>query len=198
MRKKEIKNRARYTNREPKTADNPCSERFTYRVIAMGEHGKLSAFTLVDVLAGMVIMSIVVTMVFGAFNMVNRQTHDFQKMRIELNDFELMESDLSRQVDLCESIYEIPSGFVLEREGKVIKYLISKGALIRQTEASTDVLHPEVSKITLDKVERLNMHQPLVTGITVVTNFRDIELLASFNKEYSRADIINKTLLHEF
>ena len=89
--------------------------------------GRLKAFTLADVLSGMVIMSIVVAMVFGVFNMVNRQTHDFQNLRVELNDFVLMQADLNRQIDACEKIYEIPSGFVLDKDGNEIRYFISEG-----------------------------------------------------------------------
>lgn len=204
MRGKKIEHSARYTDREPKTSESlqelkaHACRVSSARQQELEYERKLLAFTLVDVLAGMVIMSIVVTMVFGAFNMVNRQTHDFQKMRLELNDFELMQADLSRQIDLCEHIYEIPAGFVLEKDQKEIRYFTSEGSLIRQTEESRDVLHPSVARIKLEKQEHPAAQKTLITGITVESNFRDQIIAAHFQKAYSQAAIINKTLLHEF
>ena len=157
---------------------------------------RLPAFTLVDILAGMVIMSIVVGMVFGVFNMVNSQTQDFQNLRIELNEFVLMQADLQRQIDACENIYQVPSGFVLELKDEELKYFISENALMRQSEDSRVTLHPSVSKIEFE-FEKGVTDQPLITSIEIITKLRDMELKAHFSKDYSNADRINHLLLNE-
>ena len=157
----------------------------------------MKAYTLVDVLAGMVIMSIVVGMVFGIFNMVNRQTQDFQKLRIELNEFVLMQSDLQRQIDACENIYQVPSGFVLESQNTELKYFLSEGTLLRQTENGRSTLHPAATKIEVEFEEEPKAEQSLITGVEITTKLRDTELNAHFSKEYSNADKINYLLLNE-
>mgnify|MGYP007077400963 CR=1 FL=1 len=157
---------------------------------------RLPAFTLVDILAGMVIMSIVVGMVFGVFNMVNRQTHDFQNLRIELNEFVLMQADLQRQIDACENIYQVPSGFVLELQDDELKYFISENALIRQSEDSRVMLHPSVTKIDFEFEEGAS-DQPLITAIEIETKLREMSLTANFSKDYSNVDKINHLLLNE-
>lgn len=158
---------------------------------------KLNAFTLMDVLAGMVIMSIVIGMVFGVLNSVNRHTIEFQKLRIELNDFMLMNSDLDRQVDLCQTIYEVPNGFILEGQQQELKYFMAGEALLRESELSTDTLHTHVASIEFDYHEGGAASNKLVSQITIKTKLREQELSAYFFKEYGKAEPINHLLLNE-
>lgn len=158
---------------------------------------RLSAFTLVDVLAGLVIMSIVVSMIFGVFNMVNKQTHDFHQLRLELNELVLMQADLNRQIDACQRIHTIPSGFVLEKQDEAIRYFIADGQLIRQNDAGREILHPSAKAISF-QYEAVDKEEGLITGIAIKTTLRDQEMNAHFFKSYSQAEQINQLLLDEY
>ena len=157
--------------------------------------GHIKAFTLMDMLAGMVIMTIVITMVFGVLNSVNKQTIDFQKLRVELNDFMLMESDINRELDESKAIFEIPNGFVLEQEEGELKYSLNGTNLLRESPISVDTLHRQVKSLKFNFAANA-ADGKYIQGIEIKTSLRNQELTAHFFKSRDNRNSINQELLH--
>ncbi len=77
----------------------------------MNKPNKIAAFTMVDILTGMIITSIIISMVFFLFTSVNKQVYTYGQVRNDLNAFLLMKSDLKRQFEKNENeIIGIPGG----------------------------------------------------------------------------------------
>ena len=163
---------------------------------------KISAFTMMDILTGMVVMSIVVAMVFYLMSATNQQAFTYQKIRIQLNDYLLMKSDLKRQTELADRIEEIPNGFRLISDSKKISYTKSDIHFIRQSENSVDTLYHNISELNLIPVEqvvgqppRLN---PLITGVSLKLKFEEQILSCYLYKDYGLKDVMNEQLYREF
>jgi competence protein ComGF len=157
----------------------------------------MKAFTMIDIMTGMVVISLIIGMVFYLLTAANKQQYTYQKTRIELNEYLLMHADIQREVDKCRSISPIPYGFVLEGERR-IQYTKEGGLLIRRTESSEDTLHKNIISIDFITVGESISAEPLIEQIVIKTKLQEQELNAKFFKNYGVAEPINYALLNEF
>jgi len=163
-----------------------------------GKFSKLPSFTLMDLMTGMVITSIIVAMVFYLLTGINKQSYTYASVRHELTEYMLLNSDLEREVDNCKTIQEIPFGFVLTSTEKEITYKKSDQYLLRTTELSTDTLHHHLKSIGFTYEETNPIaEQKLIIAITIKVDIKDQELKSYFFKDYGIAEPINFALLNE-
>jgi len=163
---------------------------------------KIPAFTMMDILTGMVIMSIVIAMVFYLMSATNGQAYAYQKIRIELNDYMLMKADLKRQAEAAQRIEAVPNGFQLISENGMIEYIKSDNHFIRKSENSVDTLYDNISELVLINADpvagqpsRLNS---LITGVSVKLKFEDQILSCYLYKDYGLTAPLNQQLFREF
>ena len=160
----------------------------------MQNKNHISAFTMMDILTGMVVMSIVISMVFYLLTASNKQAIDYRKVRIELNDFMLMKSDLKLQVDRAESIEAVPHGFRLIREDQLLEYIQVDQFLIRKSNMTTDTLNKHLASLKLTLKEDEQSIIPLITGIDLIVDLRGQKLNCHIYKDYGIREKINREL----
>jgi Tfp pilus assembly protein FimT len=159
---------------------------------------RFAAFTLMDLLTGMVITSIIVAMVFYLLTAINKQSYTYANVRYELNEFILLNADLNRETDNCKRIQEIPFGFTLLSDKKEITYKKSENLFLRITEFSTDTIHHDIKSIAYTYAENNTIsEQKLITTITIKIAIEEQELTSYFYKDYGLAEPINYALLNE-
>ena len=150
-----------------------------------------------DILTGMMVMSMIIGMVFYLLTAANQQHHNYTKVRFELNEFMLMHADIKRQVDLAQNIYDLPNGFVLKNKENELRYYRSGKVLLRESVVSVDTLHRNVTGISFEYEGQNNSGNKLITQISVHTKLQQQEINAYFFKEYSKAESINHQLINE-
>lgn len=160
----------------------------------MNNKNKIAAFTLMDVLTGMVITSVIIAMVFYLFSSLNEQVYHYGNTRSDLNHFIVMKQDLKYQFDLAEDVIAVPDGVVLSGGNGEIEYFKEGNLLIRETKGLTDTL---LFTITEFKTTLLSDNKSVETA-TVKTEIGEQELSVTFYKDRGLAGVINQTLLHEF
>lgn len=166
----------------------------------------IPAFTMMDVLTGMVVMSLVVVMVFYLMSATSQQSFGYQKVRLELNTYLLLKADLKRQTEQAERIEELPDGFKLVSANREISYLQQDRFLLRKTENSIDTLSDgllEMKKIPLDSGRVENIPRALA-GVELKLNFGSDNthqgqiLKCYLYKEYGLTEPMNQKLIREF
>jgi hypothetical protein len=106
---------------------------------------KIAAFTLMDLMTGMVITSIVVGMVLYSFAGLNKQITAYTLTRAEITNYRLMKLDLERQFEASNSqIITLPNGFYAENDSTKIDYVFDGIYFLRKDGFQTDTLTNEV------------------------------------------------------
>jgi len=167
---------------------------------------RIPAFTMMDVLTGMVVMSIVVVMVFYLMSATTQQAFGYQKIRLELNNYLLLKADLKRQTELADRMEELPNGFKLVSDNSEITYLQQDRLLLRKTAFSLDTLSHELlelKKIPIDTLLETNLPKVL-SGVELKLsfdsdNFNQGQVLKCYlYKSYGLTEPVNQQLIREF
>jgi hypothetical protein len=161
---------------------------------------KIRAFTMMDILTGMVVMSIVIAMVFYILPATNRQVFLYGEVRMRLNEYLLMKADLERHVDGADRIEEVPAGFCLIDDSKSVTYFNNGGNLLRHSGNEWDTLCNSITGLVLTKsapYPEPNISVDLVTAITIKLKFREQVLSCYFHKDYGISQPVNQLLIRE-
>ena len=166
----------------------------------MNKQNKIAAFTMVDILTGMVITSIIISMVFYLFSALNKQMFDYGKTRNELNTFLLLRTDLKRQFNAANNnLIGIPNGISLDTEIGNFTYLKEGDLLLRKSEFTVDTLSKNLQEfeVLFTKNKNGNPTQN-VRAVNLTLTVNQQLLSCHFYKNYGSVEQINKVLLNEF
>lgn len=160
----------------------------------------IPGFTMMDILTGMVVMSIVIVMVFYLMSATNQQAFSYQKVRIELNNYILLKADLKRQTDLADRIEDLPNGFKLISSEGEIEYQQQDNFLLRKTENSVDTLSDDLLELKKTTLETATMAvgPKILSGIELKLNLETQVLKCYLYKDYGLTEPINQKLIREF
>lgn len=151
---------------------------------------------MMDLLTGMVVMSIVVAMVFFLVTSVHGQAFTYQDVRVRLNDYRLLKADLDRRIEAANQIGEIPGGFSLTSDEEQVSYILSAAHLLRRCDLVQDTLYSGIDRLELTHLEPGDPAS-LVTGIAVELQFGGQLLSCFFYKDYGISQPINNLLYRE-
>lgn len=165
----------------------------------MNKGNKIAAFTMVDILTGMVITSIIISMVFYLFTALNKQVADYGSTRNQLNGFLLLKTDLMRQFDQSGGIMAQPNGFDLVSGSTAISYFQDGNLLLRKTPYVTDTLSQNLEELTVyltqDKDGNFTNN---VKALTTAVNLNGQVIKSHFYKDFGIIRSINQALLNEY
>lgn len=166
----------------------------------MNKPNKIAAFTMVDILTGMIITSIIISMVFYLFTSVNKQVATYSHVRNDLNEFLLLKSDLKRQFEKNENtIIGIPGGISIVGPSFELNYIKEGDLLIRTEKNGRDILTHHLNEFEPVFVQNnLGNSTEKVSGLNVSVKLDDQELRCHLIREYGPIETINRSLLHEF
>ena len=144
-----------------------------------------------DVLMGMVVTSIVVSIVFFLLTSVNKQNHEYQTTRLELNDYLILNNLLKRELEQTEKVVEVPNGLVFMNGEDEIYYQLRDQQLWRADQLSEKEVYPNCNSISITA----KSDNDLVRAFDIKVLIQERELICHFHEDYGKAEIINNTLL---
>ncbi len=164
------------------------------------KYKSVPAFTMMDMLTGMVIMSIIIAIVFYLMTSTNKQIYMFQQSRSELIEFSLMKSDLYRSVELADKIVKYPNGFKVILSDREIFYVKENELLIRKEGLESDTLSFRISNLEILNVDRekASANDELVDAIVINVFIKNKELKLYLYKSYDSKLIINEKLIEKW
>lgn len=160
----------------------------------------IPAFTTVDILTGMVVMTIVVVMVFYLISATFQQTVGYESSRFELNRYLVFKADLKRQVELADEVQNHPQGFKLVSQSAEILYVQEDHLLLRKLVHHTDTLTHHLTLLTKKSVtNRLTgIESEILEQIHLEVDFSGVKLSCELHKDYGLSEYINESLIYEF
>jgi len=161
---------------------------------------KIAAFTMMDILTGMVVTSIIVGMVFYVFSSLNQQVANYGNTRNEINAYLLMRNDLIRQFDNPETIiYGVPNGIEVVQGEQEITYTQNNSLLIREINRVVDTVCNSIEALHVNFVKDEDGEPTvLVKGLVLDMGIGGQEITCRFNRHYSQVDNMNQKLVYEF
>jgi len=150
-----------------------------------------------DVLTGLAIMSIVISLVFYLSTTLNGQYTALQTNRLELNDLFILSNSTICQVRAADEIREIPGGFELKVDDEVIGFVRNGNELERRGTQGVQLVTSFVTDLKFDYLNEAGADPDLLAAIHLSVEFEGEELSFHFYKSYSVSDRINAELIHE-
>jgi uncharacterized protein (DUF3084 family) len=155
---------------------------------------------MVDILSGMVITSIIISMVFYLFVSINKQVAEYGQIHAQLNSFLLLKTDLHRQFDQENTqVNGIPMGFVCQSIHQKITYQQEGNLLLRKVAKTTDTMVHDLKEMTLEFVKDQNGNLTNeVRELSLKMGIGDRELAAHIYRASSPIIEINESMKNEF
>lgn len=150
-----------------------------------------------DVLTGLAIMSIVMSLVFYLSTTLNGQYAALQTNRLELNHLFTLSNSTICQVRAADQIREIPGGFEWQKDGETIQFILTGNELERRSRFNNQVVCTSVSEMKMTYLDETGLQPDVLSSVHLIVQFEDQELTFHFYKSYSVADRINAQLMHE-
>lgn len=158
----------------------------------------LPSFTMMDVLTGMVIMSLVVVMVFYLLSATMGQAVNYQGVRFDLNEYLLLKGDLKRSAEKGFKLEPLPAGFRISGFDTYTDYVQSDQFLLRKTEFSLDTLSHHLVSVKSFPLDENPEGETLLSGVEVVIKVGEQPLKCYLYKEYGLAEPLNQKLIREY
>lgn len=157
-------------------------------------HSKLPAFTMLELMIGMVISSLIITMVYYIYDNLSKQVVMYTRQQNDLALYNQFQSFLSKDIRLSNTIAITDNSVALMHYNKEIKYTFLKDKIIRKAEKTIDTFGIKVLGVTLNETEKIEeRYQFVKLKLNVIGT--TIDFFES--KEISLASRINKHFLNE-
>jgi len=115
----------------------------------MMKNNKLKSFTLMSVLIGMVLSSLLMSFVYYIYSNMNQVTHQYSNTHLGLNNFILAKTDIKREIEASQEILAYPNGFSVLNNDKMINYYLSQNQLIKNRNNQEIILFEDVKSINV-------------------------------------------------
>ena len=121
---------------------------------------KLAAFTLIELVIGLIISSIVVMMAGSAFNIVKMQFANYKITNDRVQECKTIDYLLKKDMDECRYATVIESGITLQMQKDEITYKWSKDKLFRKA-----TQHVDTFALSVQSVETKFQNIPVISGM---------------------------------
>lgn len=160
----------------------------------------INAFTMMDVLMGMAIMSLVVAMSYVVLTNTLQQLYVFGSSRFELSQHIIHQQDLKRQFLRAEKIIETNTGFNVIQKDQSIEFTFKEYYIIRKMDHQEDTLFHQVNQLQKQFYENSsnNSAEKLIEEITLESKMDELIFTSRFYKNYDNTNKINQALIREF
>lgn len=162
-------------------------------------NSKVSAFTVIDMITGMVIMSIIMSFVFFIFSSFTKQISDYSKSRSNLVALNLLNIQLRQDIIRADEIIQIPQGFSILNERVEISYKLIDNRIIKSNRFLIDTVYNHVSELKCELHNNINQYKlnERINKILIVLHSGLKKMNLVFYKDYSNQELINSTILNE-
>lgn len=157
----------------------------------MKKRSNIKAFTILEVVISMAIMSIIIAMVYVIYSLMSKQLYDYSEQTETLNNYSQLHSLLKRDIHNSNQLINTNEALYLLSNRDSIEYKNYNRNLIRSTSKTIDTLFVQVDVFKVseeaillgDKVKRVEVQYDLFGE----------KFEAVYFKDYGVSDHINNT-----
>jgi len=154
---------------------------------------KFKAFTLMELLVGMVLMSIISVVAFSSYMLIQGQFFQLQKTQNIASAYQALQMTLKEDFKKSMWIEKAPDQLLLNRENGFVYYDIELEGLVRyhsKTPSIKDTLKVASQTLTFFKQGEI-VEQGLIDQLVIQLNVFEEAQRLSIKKEYSAEALIN-------
>ncbi|MBP2832833.1 hypothetical protein J8281_11610 [Aquimarina sp. U1-2] len=164
-------------------------------MLAYKKHTRLSAFTILELVIGITISSLVITMVYVIYDNLSRQVITYSRQQDELMIYHQFEGLFSKDIQLSKKLSVIDKAhIVLDMHDKEIHYFFKNDEIIRKEE-TLDTFRLKVMDVNFKSEEKI---EEKCTRVRLKTKLLGADFEIFESKEISLAQRMNDYLLDEY
>jgi hypothetical protein len=158
---------------------------------------KVPAFTMIDMITGMVIMSIIISLVFYIFSNFNSQVQSYTHSRSDIIALNLLKVELENKMSSAEKVIERPGGFAILDGKSEVNYTLIDQSLHRIIHLNEDIIYDQINTIEISKNQTIPNQEERVSKISIDLSLGAKTLKLYFIKNDSHQEKINHSILNE-
>lgn len=147
---------------------------------------KIKAFTLFELLIGMVISSIVIASSYFVYDLIYKQFIDYKEVRLNLVNFASLQTELENNFYHSKSIKMNDKELSFVFDNKTIYFEFLDSIIIRKDSQVLDTF-----RISVENFEFVENQEGLVSSIQFNSRLFDKNFDVYFNKKYCAEELIN-------
>ncbi|NQY30191.1 MAG: prepilin-type N-terminal cleavage/methylation domain-containing protein [Flavobacteriaceae bacterium] len=151
----------------------------------------IKAFTILEVVISLALMSIIISMVYSLYAMLSKQLYVYSDETELVNNYNQLHSLLVRDVHNSNKLVVIEEGVYLLSSNDTIKYYSYDDSLIRMRGQMIDTFLVKVPQFNAVKENMLLGNR--IKRIEVTYDLFGVQLEAVYFKDYGVSDSINNT-----
>jgi Tfp pilus assembly protein PilE len=147
-------------------------------------HKKLPAFTLLELMVGMIVSTIVLASTFSAWKIVASRTRSFEKSSMEINELSFFARTF--KIDASQTLFFISideTHIELKKSDEEIRYIFAKEYALRKMGAHTDTFFVSVTKYQVLPCADLSLNPFDAATISIQGTEGKIELICPGKKD---------------
>lgn len=158
---------------------------------------KIAAFTVMDLLTGMVIMSIIIAIVFYLIGNTNQQVFRYAHSRSDVIAFSLLKENLNQTVEGADRIVGWPNGFKVVSGSKGVAFFQDGNLLMSKEEGRIDTVFENIESIRTF-ILKTKGGEEKINKILINLFIGNKKLKLYIYKSYGSQAIVNFQMLDEY
>lgn len=150
---------------------------------------KIKAFTLTELLIGMVISSIVIGIAYYGYSAVNEQLHRYQKIKFEMTELLQLKSNLESEFFEAETV-TLEEKRLLFLGKDTLEYLFDDSLIYRKSNDVLDTFRVNTNNISISSIDGSKTGE-LVNEFSFDASMFEQTQRLSFFKDYGANTILN-------
>ncbi|MBN8696074.1 MAG: prepilin-type N-terminal cleavage/methylation domain-containing protein [Bacteroidetes bacterium] len=147
---------------------------------------KLKGFTLLELLIGMIISSIVISVCYTVYYMVNKQYVEFREVRSELVNLMFLNSELENNFYHSNNVQMSDKELCFGYRDKSICFVFMDSVVVRKEAMVSDTF-----RVKVNNFEIIENNEGLVSSFYINAILLEDSVSLCFNKKYSAFELIN-------
>lgn len=164
-------------------------------MLPINKYKALKAFTILELVIGLVISSIVISMVYVIYENISKQMIEYSLQQEELMEYNQFQSILFKDIKLAKELVIIDQKHIrLDMQSKQIDYFFYRDNIVRKSNAK-ETFNLKVLGVEFNNREKVLEEQQT---IKLKTSLLGQEIIVFEEKPISRAKQINNYFLSEY
>ena len=150
----------------------------------------IKAFTILEVVISLAIMSIIIAMVYVIFTLLSKQLYQYSDQTEQVNNYNQLHTVLTRDMHNANSIMFVDNTLLLMVNNDSLKYTHTNQRLIRTFLKSNDTFLIPIKNFKM--TEGATVFQNKTKALNVTYSVFEQDILAVYFKDFGTSNQVNK------
>jgi prepilin-type N-terminal cleavage/methylation domain-containing protein len=160
---------------------------------------KIKAFTLIELLIGMIISALVISFAYTAYILMHRQFLKYKDNRKQITDTMTLNTILNNDFSGSQWVYYQEESLVFSTPGNTLEYIFGDSMMVRIAGEVSDTFHLSPQNVLINHIAEPNDNSSLrlVNELSFTANVLGETEPFHFTKNYSAEAVIKSNILKQ-